>query len=168
MQLQKVMFFINTCWISFQKGRGGWEGEGRSSAGLSQSCSWKNQQNNTDFMPTKRIRLPFSMVCMMFNSPFWKKGHTRSRCVSQVGGRSVALCCFSHYWLVLYLFLVNSFILGIVLQRLFLPSLPFSSSPPLPNPSSSSSSSQLLYLQGWFVLLNWLSPASAVHNKSLT
>lgn len=32
MQLQKVMFFINTCWISFQKGRGGWEGEGRSSA----------------------------------------------------------------------------------------------------------------------------------------
>lgn len=101
---------------------------------LSQSCSWKNQQNNTDFMPAKRIRLPFSMVCMMFNSPFWKKGHTRSRRVSQVGGRSVALCCFSHYWLVLYLFLVNSFILGIVLQRLFLPSLPFSSSPPLPSP----------------------------------
>lgn len=99
MQLQKVMCFTNTCWISFQekhyeKGRGEWESEGRSSAGLTQYCSWKNQQNNTDFMPTKRIRLPFSMARMVFNSPFWEEGHTRSRRVSQVGGQTVAFAAF--------------------------------------------------------------------------
>lgn len=87
------------------------------------------------------------MACMDFKITVAKEGTLEAdMCLKLVADQwPFTVFLITGLSCVLYLLLVNSFILGVVQQRLFLPSLLFPSSLPLPEPSSSS---QLLYLQG--------------------
>lgn len=114
-QLQKAICFKNTCWISVQgkhdwKGSSDWEGEGRSSAGLSQCRLTKISEATLILSRQKGLGFPF-----------WWPARTWKILVGKEGTLEVAMCLKLgvHQWpfivfliIVLYVLLVNSFFLG--------------------------------------------------------